>query len=50
MNKKRKSDIADLVKSGKTGKEAYEATKKGGGKTATAKTSKKKTAKKATKK
>jgi hypothetical protein len=46
MNKNRKQEIADLVKSGKTGKEAYESTKKN----AKAKTTKKKTAKKATKK
>jgi hypothetical protein len=46
MNKNRKQEIADLVKSGKTGKEAYESTKKN----AKTKTTKKKTAKKATKK
>lgn len=48
MNKKRKQEIADLVKSGKSGKAAYEATKKNT--KAAAKTTKKKTAKKATKK
>ena len=48
MNKSRKQEIADLVKSGKTGKEAYESTKKNT--KAKAKTTKKKTAKKATKK
>ncbi|MBL7545844.1 MAG: hypothetical protein JNL11_18650 [Bdellovibrionaceae bacterium] len=47
MNKKRKQEIADLVKSGKSSKDAYEATKKN---KPVAKTTKKKTAKKATKK
>jgi hypothetical protein len=46
MNKNRKQEMADLVKSGKTGKEAYEATKKN----TKAKTTKKKAAKKVTKK
>lgn len=32
MNKKRKEEIAQLVKQGKTGKDAYEATKKSAGK------------------
>ena len=45
MNKKRKQEMADLVKSGKTGKDAYEATKKN----TKVKTTKKKAAKKATK-
>ena len=46
MNKKRQQEIGDLVKSGKTGKEAYEATKKN----TKVKTTKKKAAKKVTKK
>lgn len=46
MNKNRKQEIADLVKSGKSPKEAYESTKKN----TKVKTTKKKTAKKATKK
>lgn len=34
MNKKRKEEIANLVKQGKSSKEAYEATKKSSSKTA----------------
>lgn len=46
MNKKRQLEIAEMVKSGKNPKEAYEATKKN----TKVKTTKKKAAKKATKK
>lgn len=50
MNKQRKSEIQDLVKAGKSPKEAYEATKKTSKKEAGSKSSKKKVTKKAAKK
>lgn len=47
MNKKRREEIANLVKQGKAGKAAYEATKKGGGKSAEKPAAKKAKTKKA---
>lgn len=47
MNKKRREEIAQLVKQGKSGKEAYLATKKGGAKSAEKPATKKAKSKKA---